>query len=199
MTQTAHKGKLYQLQYLIDLSCFIISHMLVFGCPIPFDSTKLIYFANSSHKADSPTGVLREGDGARRRAATVRSVEASDYLSAYPRSVFIPVLPSPNSGTVTSPISLHRTNHSSSHTPQRRLHWVSCARGRARSDGLCQLFWTDYKRGIPKIRMPLLYFNNLTALHWLCFVHSYACNHWTAFGNFFCFIKALCINYRIAS
>jgi hypothetical protein len=26
MTQTARKGKLYQLQYLIDLSCFIISH-----------------------------------------------------------------------------------------------------------------------------------------------------------------------------
>ena len=37
--------------------------MLVFGCPTPFDSTKLIYFANTSHKADSPTGVLREGDG----------------------------------------------------------------------------------------------------------------------------------------
>jgi len=32
MTQTARKGKLYQLQYLIDLSCFIISHSLVFGC-----------------------------------------------------------------------------------------------------------------------------------------------------------------------
>ena len=47
--------------------------MLVFGCPTPFDSTKLIYFANTSHKADSPTGVLREGDEARRRAATVRS------------------------------------------------------------------------------------------------------------------------------
>src|SRR6266498_2259114 len=33
MTQTARKGKLYQLQYLIDLSCFIISHILVFGRP----------------------------------------------------------------------------------------------------------------------------------------------------------------------
>ena len=78
MTQTAHKGKLYQLQYLIDSSCFIVSHMLVFGCRTPFDSTKLIYFANTSRKADSPTGVLRERDRARRRAVTVRSVEASN-------------------------------------------------------------------------------------------------------------------------
>jgi hypothetical protein len=35
MTQTARKGKLYQLQYLIDLSCFIISHILVLGAPTP--------------------------------------------------------------------------------------------------------------------------------------------------------------------
>jgi hypothetical protein len=33
MTQRARKGKLYQLQVLIDLSCFIISHVPVFGCP----------------------------------------------------------------------------------------------------------------------------------------------------------------------
>ena len=33
MTQTARKGKLYQLQFLIDLSCFIISHVPVLGCP----------------------------------------------------------------------------------------------------------------------------------------------------------------------
>ena len=35
MTQTARKGKLYQLQYLIDLSSFIISYILVFGPPTP--------------------------------------------------------------------------------------------------------------------------------------------------------------------
>jgi hypothetical protein len=50
MTQRARKGKLYQLQVLIDLSCFIISHILVLGCPHLFSSTKLIYFANTSHK-----------------------------------------------------------------------------------------------------------------------------------------------------
>jgi hypothetical protein len=33
MTQRARKGKLYQLQVLIDLSCFIISHVPVLGCP----------------------------------------------------------------------------------------------------------------------------------------------------------------------
>jgi hypothetical protein len=53
MTQTAHKGKLYQLQVLIDLSCFIISHILVFGCPHAFGSTKLIHFANTFHEAGS--------------------------------------------------------------------------------------------------------------------------------------------------
>ncbi|HZM20660.1 MAG TPA: hypothetical protein VFC02_02890, partial [Anaerolineales bacterium] len=59
MTQTARKGKLYQLQYLIDLSCFIIAHMLVFGCSPTFDSTQLIYFASTSHKADKPSGTYR--------------------------------------------------------------------------------------------------------------------------------------------
>ena len=44
MTQRARKGKLYQLQNLLDLSCFIISHILVFDCPTTFDSTILIYF-----------------------------------------------------------------------------------------------------------------------------------------------------------
>jgi len=33
MTQRARKGKLDQLQVLIDLSCFIISHILVDGPP----------------------------------------------------------------------------------------------------------------------------------------------------------------------
>ena len=59
MTQRARKGKLYQLQYLIDLSCFIIAHMLVFGCSPTFGSTQLIYFANTCHKADNPAGTHR--------------------------------------------------------------------------------------------------------------------------------------------
>jgi hypothetical protein len=54
MTQTARKGKLYQLQYLIDLSCFIISHILVFGGPIPLDSTKLIYSPTQPTKGIVP-------------------------------------------------------------------------------------------------------------------------------------------------
>ena len=54
MTQGARKGKLYQLQVLIDLSSFIISHVPVLGCHHAFDSTILIYFANTSHKGDSP-------------------------------------------------------------------------------------------------------------------------------------------------
>ncbi len=33
MTQTARKGKLYQLQYQIDLSSFIVAHVPVYGCP----------------------------------------------------------------------------------------------------------------------------------------------------------------------
>ena len=55
MTQTARKGKLYQLQVLIDLSCFIISHILILGCPHPLGSTKLIYFVNTSHKMKNLT------------------------------------------------------------------------------------------------------------------------------------------------
>ena len=35
MTQTARKGKLYQLQYQIDLSSLIISHVPVYCCPAP--------------------------------------------------------------------------------------------------------------------------------------------------------------------
>ena len=33
MTQTARKGKLYQLQYQIDLSSFIVAHVPVSNCP----------------------------------------------------------------------------------------------------------------------------------------------------------------------
>ncbi len=55
MTQTARKGKLYQLQVLIDLSCFIISHLLVLGCPHPFGSTKLIHFVIMSRKMKNLT------------------------------------------------------------------------------------------------------------------------------------------------
>ena len=54
MTQRAHKGKLYQLQYQIDLSCFILSHIPRIWLLQLFDSTILIYFANTSHKADGP-------------------------------------------------------------------------------------------------------------------------------------------------
>ena len=59
MTQRAHKGKLYQLQYQIDLSYFILSHIPRIWLLQLFDSTKLIYFANTSHKADGPVGTHR--------------------------------------------------------------------------------------------------------------------------------------------
>jgi hypothetical protein len=53
MTQTARKGKLYQLQCLIDLSCFILSHAsLCLVAPI-CDLTKLIYFTDTSHEAEA--------------------------------------------------------------------------------------------------------------------------------------------------
>jgi hypothetical protein len=51
MTQIARKGKLYQLQVLIDLSCFIISHIPAYACPTTSISTRLIYFVNASHNA----------------------------------------------------------------------------------------------------------------------------------------------------
>lgn len=54
MTQTARKGKLYQLQYQIDLSCFIVSRPPCIWLLQRFGSTKLIYFNNTSHKADGP-------------------------------------------------------------------------------------------------------------------------------------------------
>ena len=57
MTQTARKGKLYQLQYLIDLSCFIISHVPVLGCSTSFASTKLIY--SPTHNEDNSAGTHR--------------------------------------------------------------------------------------------------------------------------------------------
>ena len=59
MTQRARKGKLYQLQYQIDLSYFILSHIPRIWLLQLFDSTKLIYFANTSHKADGPAGTHR--------------------------------------------------------------------------------------------------------------------------------------------
>jgi hypothetical protein len=44
MTQTARKGKLYQLQYLIDLSCFIVSRHPYIWLLQRFGSIQLIYF-----------------------------------------------------------------------------------------------------------------------------------------------------------
>ena len=78
MTQTARKGKLYQLQFLIDLSSFIISHILVFGCSTPCGATKLIYFAHSSHKLDGPAGIHRF---AKRRPSPIgEGLGESSYL-----------------------------------------------------------------------------------------------------------------------
>ena len=91
MTQTARKGKLYQLQVLIDLSCFIISHILVLRCLHPFDSTILIHFANTSHKADSPAGTQRfarrvplpiwEGAGARSNPSPPHTLTTSAMMA----------------------------------------------------------------------------------------------------------------------
>lgn len=60
MTQTARKGKLYQLQFLLDLSCYYyITHPRVCWAVQFFSSTKLIYFAIICHKADDPVGTHR--------------------------------------------------------------------------------------------------------------------------------------------
>jgi len=54
MTQRARKGKLYQLQYQIDLSYFIVARPPCIWLLQRFGSTKLIHFANNSHKAGGP-------------------------------------------------------------------------------------------------------------------------------------------------
>ena len=62
MTQTARKGKLYQLQYQIDLSSFIVAHVPVYDCPTSFDSTKLIYFTDAS-QTGATVAELANGPG----------------------------------------------------------------------------------------------------------------------------------------
>jgi hypothetical protein len=61
MTQGARKGKLYQLQYQIDLSCFIVARLPRIWLLQRSGSTKLLYFVNTPHKADCPAALTTAG------------------------------------------------------------------------------------------------------------------------------------------
>ena len=99
MTQTARKGKLYQLQFLIDL---ILFHHNTHACvwlphPLRFNKTHIL-----RQQLHSPFG-----DFAKRMAP----LELTD-------------LP----GRLPSPKSPHQINYSSSRKRQRLLHRVACGR-----------------------------------------------------------------------